>query len=131
MMNKSSNPGTEYQIENGYWYHVLALTFPIDWTASKVNQNKISVPTASPENVDVQQVNGSTVLLQWTPPLKRELHGDLKGYKVQVHLCFYTNSGSEYYNKLLAQEITFWINLKNKLTYLETHKTIKSKCSKI
>ncbi len=69
-----------------------------------------SVPTSSPENVDVQQINASTVLVQWSPPLKRDLHGDLKGYKVTVEIESLSNesasSGLEFTNFTLEPEVT-------------------------
>ena len=43
-----------------------------------------TVPSASPENVKVQLLNLTSAQVLWHPPPRRELHGDLKGYKVIV-----------------------------------------------
>jgi hypothetical protein len=58
--------------------------------------------------VEVQQINASAVLLQWNPPLKRDLHGDLKGYKVQVEIENLSNESSaiEFSNFTLEPEVT-------------------------
>ncbi len=68
----------------------------------------VSVPTASPENFEAQQVNASTVLLQWSSPLKRELHGDLKGYKINVEIEHQGNESKvvEFNNFTLEPEVT-------------------------
>ena len=44
----------------------------------------ISVPSASPENVKVQLLNVTSAQVLWHSPPRRDLHGDLKGYKVGV-----------------------------------------------
>ena len=42
----------------------------------------LSVPSASPENVKVQLLNVTSAQVLWHSPPRRDLHGDLKGYKV-------------------------------------------------
>ena len=67
-----------------------------------------SVPTACPESVEVQQVNATTILLQWISPLKRDLHGDLKGYKINVEIEYQGNESKvvEFNNFTLEPEVT-------------------------
>ena len=48
----------------------------------------VSVPSASPENVKVQLLNVTSAQVLWHSPPRRDLHGDLKGYKVSmVDMC--------------------------------------------
>ena len=50
------------------------------------------VPSASPSAVKLHLINDTTALLQWHQPSPRDLHGDLKGYKVLIESV---SSGNE------------------------------------
>ena len=44
----------------------------------------ISVPASPPEDVTIAIFNETIALVTWRPPPKRELHGELKGFKLLI-----------------------------------------------
>lgn len=75
---------------------------------------KEDVPTAAPENVKIQMLNLTVAVIQWHEPPRRDLHGDLKGYKVLIDV-----NGSEALNFTLDPTSNSLIlyNLTEGLTY--------------
>ena len=61
------------------------------------------VPASTPEDVTIQLYNSTSALIMWGPPNKRELHGDLQGYKVIIR----SQNTSHYWNNFtLDSDIT-------------------------
>ncbi|TRY77965.1 hypothetical protein TCAL_12741 [Tigriopus californicus] len=75
---------------------------------------KEDVPTAAPENVKIQMLNLTAAVIQWHEPPRRDLHGDLKGYKVLIDV-----NGTEALNFTLDPTSNSLIlyNLTEGLTY--------------
>ena len=47
-------------------------------------QHVISVPASSPESVTIELYNETVAIVTWRPPPKRELQGELKGFKLLI-----------------------------------------------
>eukprot|EP00095_Tigriopus_kingsejongensis_P003619 maker-scaffold49_size462716-snap-gene-3.30 protein:Tk03619 transcript:maker-scaffold49_size462716-snap-gene-3.30-mRNA-1 annotation:"roundabout 1" len=75
---------------------------------------KEDVPTAAPENVKIQMLNLTAAVIQWHEPPRRDLHGDLKGFKVLIDI-----NGTEALNFTLEPSSNSLIlyNLTEGLTY--------------
>ncbi|XP_073968766.1 roundabout homolog 2-like isoform X2 [Rhodnius prolixus] len=53
-------------------------------TTSKIVQTLEDIPTAPPENVQIEIVNTTAAYVRWAPPPAQHYNGVLQGYKIQV-----------------------------------------------
>ena len=65
--------------------------------------HSFTVPASAPEDVTIQLYNSTSALIMWGPPNKRDLHGDLQGYKVIVGL---QNASHFWNNFTLDSDVT-------------------------
>ena len=56
------------------------------------------VPESPPEDVTIEIFNRTIALVTWRPPPKRELHGELKGFKLLID-CDTKNIGDKIKNE--------------------------------
>ena len=57
----------------------------------------ISVPASPPESVAIEIYNETVAIVTWRPPPKRDLQGELKGFKLLID-CDLNGIGSEIKN---------------------------------
>ena len=63
----------------------------------KYLSNMISVPASPPESVAIEIYNETVAIVTWRPPPKRDLQGELKGFKLLID-CDLNGIGSEIKN---------------------------------
>ena len=63
----------------------------------KYLSNMFSVPASPPESVAIEIYNETVAIVTWRPPPKRDLQGELKGFKLLID-CDLNDIGSEIKN---------------------------------
>lgn len=88
-------------------YSIFLVPYNGDVTGRPSNMKTVTtkedVPASSPEDVTVQLFNSTSAVVMWSPPNERELHGDLRGYKVTIS---YANDTTEWSNFTLEHDVT-------------------------